>query len=348
MKILIAGLGSAGQRHVRNLRRLYPDIEISAWRNRGLDIVLDDQMIARSGKPEDAFDLEVFSSLEAGLDAGPDAIVIANPISMHVDTARAAADRDCAIFVEKPLGDRWDGVEELLNRAASRPGTVGYQSRFHPALQRVRSILDSGSLGRVISAQLFFREYLPAMHPWEDYRISHAARRREGGGVILCLSHEIDIAKWLFGIPRGVFATGGHLSELDVDVEDSATIQMECLHNGRPLPVSVTLDFLRRPAERSGEIVGDQGTLRWDLLEPSVSTFDPDVGQWEVERFHDFQRNQLFLDEMQDFVEAVRGGQPTQIPLSDGAETLDIALAARRSLASRALETPFLSQANVR
>lgn len=335
MKFLVAGLGSAGQRHVRNLQQLAPQAQYTAWRVRGRNLVILDPLNAQPGRPEDTYNLRVVTDLAEGLAERPDAVIVANPISMHCDTALAAARAGCAVFVEKPLADRWDGVEELLaisqrNRLVTM---VGYQMRFHPALRRVKQHLDDERIGPPVSARIHFGEYLPDMHPYEDYRDSHAARRAEGGGVILCLSHEIDIAMWLFGMPTAVHAVGGQLSQLDVDVEDAVVILMAYARDGKRLPVSVSLDFIQRPTQRNGEIVCERGTLRWDLTEPSVSVYDAARRAWEVERFPEFERNQLFLDEMTNFLRCIERRETTLVPAESAARTLRVALAAKASLA---------------
>ena len=331
-RFVIAGLGSAGQRHVRNLRRLCgPDTEIIAWRVRGLDVVIDDQLHATVGRRLDAaYGLKVVTRLEEGLAAKPDALIVANPIAFHLDAARSAVAAGCSVFIEKPLSHSWDGVEELIEMSRERRLVtyVGYQMRFHPGLQLVKRLLDEDRIGRVVSAQFHFGEYLPGMHPYEDYREGHAARKAQGGGAVLCLSHELDLAQWFFGMPRQVSAVGGRCSALELDVEDTATILLDCSQDGRPLPVSVHLDFVQRPPRRFCEIVGEQGTIRWDDCEHSVQRFDPAIGAWRIERLQPFDRNQMFLDELAHFLRCLEGTETPLIPAEEGAKALKIALAA--------------------
>jgi predicted dehydrogenase len=336
MKFLVVGLGSAGQRHVRNLRHLLGDkAKISVWRVRGLDLVLDNQLNAVFGRrPEDAYALTVHKTLDEALEGKPDVVIVANPISEHLRIGIAAIKAGCHVFIEKPLSHSWDGVEELLGmtRSQGRIGYVGYQMRFHPGLRMVKRSVEDGLIGKVISAHFHYGEYLPGMHPYEDYRTSHAARLDQGGGVIRALSHDLDTAQWLFGMPRRVFAFGGHLSGLEIDVEDTAAIVLECGRGGRHFPVSVYLDFVQQPPRRTCEVVGERGTIRWDYYDQSVSYYDPRDGQWRREVLKGFERNQLFLDEMTNFLQAIEGREEPVIPLEEGAKTLKIILAALGSL----------------
>lgn len=341
MKCVVAGLGSIGQRHLRNLQQLCADrgdqAEILAWRVRGLDVVIDANLNATYGQaPEAAYGVKSVRRLEEALATKPDMVVIANPAAHHVETALAVIKAGCHVFIEKPLSDTWEGIEELVRLSQQqRVATyVGYQMRFHPVLRQIKQWLDEARIGRVISAQFHVGEYLPGMHPYEDYRKGYAAKREQGGGVVLTLSHELDTVLWLFGQPRSVYALGGHLSALDLDVEDTAAILLECHHGERVLPVSVYLDFVQRPFRRFCEIVGEHGTIRWDHETTSPEHYDVDAGRWTRLETGPFDRNQLFLDEMSHWLNCIEGSQVSMIPVEEGARTLRVALAVRSSLES--------------
>jgi predicted dehydrogenase len=340
-KFLICGLGSIGQRHVRMIQAVTQgQAEIAAYRSRKLDIVISDKLEATIGcKPEDHYNLRSFDSMEAALAWKPDAVFVTNPISMHVATAIAAAENGAHIFIEKPLGCTEAGVARLMQLVQERKLAcmVGYQQRYHPGYIRIKQLLDSGALGQLTSADLHFGEWLPGMHPYEDYRESHAARADQGGGVILCLSHELDMAYWLFGMPRTVHALGGHLSDLEIDVEDTADISLTCQQGGRELPVHVHLDFLQKPPRRYIHIVGSKGSLvfnyRTNCLELNLRGAEP-----EVTLYDQFQRNDMFLQEVADFIRSGDSGQKPPIPLEEGAAVLAICLAAKRSLETGTIE----------
>ncbi|HUC60487.1 MAG TPA: Gfo/Idh/MocA family oxidoreductase [Alphaproteobacteria bacterium] len=335
MKFLVCGLGSIGQRHVRVLRSLLGDeATIYVHRKRGLDIVINDDMTAIQGRdPVAHYGLIDEPSFERALERELDAVLVTNPISMHVETALAAAERGHNLFIEKPLGASLDGVERLESLVA-RSGLVthvGYQLRFHPALRLMRELLQEGAIGDPIAAEVHFGEWLPGMHPYEDYRTSHAARRDQGGGAILCLSHDIDYATWLFGLPRVLFAVGGKLSDLEMDVEDTASILMQCGASGRPVPVQVHVDFVQRVPRRFCRIAGTRGTIAWDYHRNQVTIVDA-AGNETERSFPGWQRNDMFRAQMAHFIACLGGAERPQIPVSAGAATLRVCLAAKQSL----------------
>lgn len=334
MKALFVGLGGVGQRHLRNLKELLPSAEVSAYRVRGLSRVLTDTLGVADGDIEEQYGIRRFDSLDDALSARPDAVFVCNPSRFHIAVARAAAEAGAALFLEKPVSDSNEGLDELIDLVDRRslPCLVAYQLRFHPSVQKVRELLVAKAIGRVLSVNVDLGEYLPGWHPYEDYREMYAARKDLGGGVLVTQIHEFDYLCWLFGFPQTVYAVGGQLSRLEVDVEDVVDVLLGVPQDGRVIPVHVHLDYVQRPPVRHCTIVGDTGKIVLDLRAPSVVLFGPEGQKADAWTVPDFQRNRLFLDEMSHFLDCVRGVATPCVSLSDGARSLRIALAARESL----------------
>lgn len=336
MKCLFAGLGSIGQRHVRNLRQLLGDqVEILAYRAVNQSPVLNADMTVRPHAAiEAAYNIRSFARLDDALAEKPDAVFIANPNSLHLPVALAAAKAGCHLFIEKPLSDSLEGVKELVDITEERRLVVviAYQFRFHPGLRRIKEWLEERRLGKLVAAHVVNGEYLPDWHPYEDYRLSHAARRALGGGSLRIQTHEIDYAFWLFGMPRSVYAVGGHLSDLDIDVEDSVSVLMSCQDRGRYFPVHVHLDYLQRPPQRICEVIGDAGRVKYDFYANQVELHDLHARTRQVIEFKGFDRNQMFLDELRHFLACVRGEARPLVDLQEAVRSLRISMLADESL----------------
>ena len=343
MKFLFCGLGSIGQRHLRNLRSLLGDeTHILAYRQRGGGPVLNADMTVRAGADlETTYNLRAFSGLDEALAEKPDAVFVTNPNSLHLPVALKAARAGCHLFIEKPISDRLDDVNELVKLVEKQKlvAFVAYQFRFHPGLRFVKELIDEGRLGRLVAAHIVNGEYLPDWHPWEDYRATHAARRELGGGCLRIQTHEFDYAMWLFGMPRRVYAVGGHLSQIDVNVEDSVSALLHCEHGGRPLPVHVHLDYVQRPAQRVCEVIGDRGKVRYDYYAQTVEFWDLATRTREVLHFDKYDRNEMFLDELRHFLACLRGEEVPLVGLQEGLASMKIAMAAAASLESGKAET---------
>ncbi len=338
MKILIAGLGGIGQRHLRNLRTLLgAGVEISAVDPRSNIPVLTDQLEVEAGvNLEEKYNLQIYSDLEPALAWNPEAVFVCNPTSQHIPTALRAAQAGCHLFIEKPLSHNLEQVEELTSLVERRGlmAVVGYQMRFNPCLQRLYALVQEKRIGRISSVRAEIGEYLPGWHKYEDYRQMYASRQDLGGGVILSQIHEMDYLYWLFGLPGSVYALGGHLSNLEVDVEDTADILMNFAVGDQSVPVSLHEDFIQQPVRRSCAVIGDAGKILLDFQSLTVTVFNHEGKQIETTNYAGFQRNQMFLDELNYFLANLRGFPGPLVSVREAAHSLRMALAAKESLAT--------------
>jgi predicted dehydrogenase len=336
MKALMIGLGGIGQRHTRNLRAFLGNgVEIIAYRvRRQLHVVTPEMGIDSNRNVENEYAIRTFSDMEEALAEKPDVAFICNPSSLHIPLAQACVQANCDVFVEKPLSNSTRGIDQLIHAADEHKviGMVGYQLRFHPCLRALAETVKSGILGNLLAVRAIVGEYLPNWHPYEDYRQMYAARADLGGGVVLSQIHEFDYLYSLFGVPSRIYALGGHWSDLEIDVEDTASIVMECSFDKRPLPIQLHQDYLQSPPNRHCEVIGDRGRVVMDLHTLTVSVFKRGNTKAEVRNFSGFERNQLFVDQLKHFFDCVKSRTRPVVDLHDGLQSLRIALAAKKSI----------------
>jgi len=328
VRILIAGLGAIGQRHGRNLRALYGDrLELLAFRRRRLPYVITDSLgLDTMRDVETELNLTVFEDLDRALAAQPDAVFVCTPSSEHVSIAQQAAAAGCHLFIEKPVSHTLEGVEQLLSTVSSKNlvAQVGCQWRFHPAVGWLRELLHAGTFGQLLHAEIDYAEYLPDVHPYEDYRSSYAARADLGGGVVLTQIHDYDLAWWLFGPPRSVTASGGHLSDLEIDVEDTVHAQIECVAG----PVCIRQTFASGPPRRTVTIAAERGAVVVDLLSGRITADFLDAPALP----EPYLRNQMFVDEIRHFGSCLTGSAKSVVTLEDGVGVLRFALAVKDAM----------------
>jgi len=321
MKYLIAGLGSIGRRHFRNLLTL-GERDILLYRTH--QATLPDDELA-------GFPVEI--DLDAALACRPDAVIISNPTSLHLDIAIPAAHCGCHILLEKPISHSMERVEELEQAVQQNEVKVlvGFQFRFHPGLQKVKQLLEQGAIGEPLSARAQWGEYLPNWHPWEDYMQGYAARPDLGGGVVLTLSHPLDYMRWFLGDVESLWGLTSHLG-LNMPVEDLAEIGLR-FDNGAI--GSLHLDYDQRPTTHTLEIIGTRGTIRWDNADgitrlASVGQDDKASPWRDFLPPEGFERNQMFLDELRHFRDVLHAEAEPVCTLQDGIQALRLALAARQ------------------
>ena len=315
MKFMIAGLGSIGRRHLRNLIALGEK----------------DILLYRSGKstlPDDELEGYVTeTNIDASLAHEPDAVIVSNPTALHLDVAIPAVEAGCHLLLEKPISHNLERIDEL-QAAVGRGGgkiLVGYQFRFHPGLKGVKRWLEEGKIGKPVSVRAHWGEYLPEWHPWEDYQNSYAARDDLGGGVVLTLSHPFDYLRWLLGEVESVMGMVGNLGDLGLEVEDTAEIVLKFTSG---VLGSVHLDYCQRPATHNLEIIGTQGTIQWNNQDGSARMYQASTQEWElIPPPEGFERNDIFLAEMRHFLEVVTGITEPVCDLDNGIQALRIASA---------------------
>ena len=173
MRFAILGLGSAGSRHARNLVELGHDVA-------GFD---PGDVPTPDGMPRFASQLRAIR--------WADAVVVASPSARHAAQAIAALQERRHVLIEKPLASRLDEAA-ALRRAAAVPGlvsAVAMNLRFHPALERLKALLDEQELGRPQLAEAVCGYDLRLWRPPSDYRESYSARSELGGGIVLDAVH---------------------------------------------------------------------------------------------------------------------------------------------------------------
>jgi predicted dehydrogenase len=319
MKFLIAGLGSIGRRHFRNLISL-GEKDIVLLRSHRATLP-DDEL---AGYP-------VESNLDEALRKHkPDAVIIANPTALHLDIAIPCANAGCSILMEKPISNSLDKIDQLESALGKGGGRllVGFQFRFHPTLQKAAQLLRENAIGKPLSFHIQWGEYLPNWHPWEDFKQGYAARPDLGGGVILTLTHPLDYIRMLLGEVDSLWAFTSALN-LGLEVEDAAEIGLKM--KGGALG-SVHLDYNQQPPSHRWEMVGSKGTMKWDNASGNLDVFSAEKKVWVTyPPPAAFERNVMFMEEMKHFVLVVQKKEKPICALDDGKQALRLALAAHES-----------------
>lgn len=327
MKGLLVGYGSIGRRHLANFHSL----GVQDW------AVVHTGMGALPFEPP--CPVRSYSNLlDALRHEEPTFAVIANPTNLHVPTAVACIEAGCHVLLEKPVSHAPVGLDTLESAAAAHKieVLVGFQFRFHPALRRIRELLDCGAIGRPLHARVVWGEYLPSWHPWEDWRSSYAARLDLGGGVHHTICHPLDYLRMLFGDPIGVLASLSDNGPLGLDVPEAADV---LLRFEEGVAAQLHLDYWSRPATHRADISCTDGTIQWDYNTGDFKVWDKASEAWQSEDFPGVgARNDLFLSEARHFLDVIEGRAEPACTLQDGIQAVRLCAAIERSAARNEME----------
>lgn len=294
-----------GKRRIRNLR--YLDVG---------EIIGFDPRVDRRAEAERRYGISTVNDMEAGFAYDVDAVIISTPPDLHMQYAIEAAKRGINFFTEASVVD--DGIDELRSLLGANPNIVGMPSctmRYYFGPRKIIELDREGVVGRPLSFVYQSGQWLPDWHPWEDYRTFYVSKRLTGACREI-VPFELTWLVQVFGAVTSAQAFTGKLSNLDADIEDiyQALFQFESGVAG-----FLQVDVLAQAPVRHFRLLGTEGNLEWDaacneVRAYSVSTeewvtysldsgtVEPDYTEWVAE--------EPYVDEMRDFIAAVREERP--------------------------------------
>lgn len=318
-RILVLGGGSIGTRHAKNL------LECNA--GEVMIVEPDEQrcaVLARELKVQTHTDGD-----QAIASFKPDIVFVCSPTALHVPQAIKAVEAGAHVFIEKPLSHALEGVEELqkLVEKEKHVVMVGCNMRFHPGVKEVKRLLEEGAIGTPVSARIVYSGYLPSWRPGQDYKKSYSASSEQGGVVLDCI-HEIDLALWEFGPAEVTESKVTPATSIGLKTDGLAEIMLR--HTNR-IESSIHLSFIDEQFERSQHITGSEGSLSWDFERGTVERYGKDGSLAEtIRQPKDWESNQMFLEELHHFLNAVETGSPPTGSLDEATSALKIALTVRK------------------
>ena len=191
----------------------------------------------------------------------------------------------------------------------------------------MKTLIDSGKIGRVLWLTAEAGQYLPDWRPWQNYRESYSAIRDMGGGILLDGSHELDYICWLMGRPTELTCRAERISNLQVDVEDSAWIHLGFPDRRR---AELHLDFVQRTYTRTCKVVAESGTALWDYSSHAVQWYSATEKRWKSTAYA-FDANDMYMAEIRHFLNSVKEQTAPMIDLEQGEAVVKLVEAAKRS-----------------
>lgn len=269
---------------------------------------------------------------------------ICTPNDLHGEMAIASAKEHKHVIVEKPMETSLKKADKMISvcRESGVKLSVVFQSRFLPAIVRLKKALDEGKFGRIVLADLYNKWYRS-----EQYYLNGDWRgKRDGGGggsLMTQAIHGIDLLQYLIGPVESVFAYTGTLTR-DIEVEDTAVASLKFRNGALGVIEATTSIYPSLP--RRLEIHGEKGTVQVE---------DYDIVRWE---FKDEQSKEaktekrkekrtlkkttgipvmdkgVLVGPIEDMIKAVREDRDPLVNGEEGRKSLEIVLALYESARS--------------
>lgn len=276
LQVLVIGRGSVGQRHYNNVKALGYSCQLVSWRELhedGLRYLLNQCPNIR-------------------------AVFVCTATNIRMEILRLCHSANIPFYCEKPLVYRPQDLEEIygwepdyLARCA-----VGYMMRYHPAVQFLKCDVDLTSFQMPLVVSLNAGSDVSRWRNNWEFSKSYAAASA-GGGVLLDLSHEIDLAIFLFGsLYLGNVRSYEHHALSNVDIKSMIDLYR------RDVFVDVNVDYLAYPPVRTITIQCPDKRMIIDLVaEKSKISVADEEGERIVVLLPKHERNNMFMDITKDF-----------------------------------------------
>lgn len=278
--ILVIGAGSIGKRHVANLQALGEDVELIAWRDFDRSAVVNRSDIK--------------------------GLVIATATQIRLELVELCAHMSIPFYVEKPLEWTAQGVADIYDVAGdlAARSMVGFMARYHPVVQALAGDDVSDVYG-------FTFEIGHDVRLWRQnwsFPDSYAAKA-DGGGVLLDLCHELDLAHALFpGVAVQSVASIGHADFAGVDFASRIALTDPLGRAG-----TVAMDYLSPVSLRRSDLAGTEASRSLDML---AATITRDDGAGPQMQTFPYDRNDMFRAITRDWLALIDDENAALTPLA--------------------------------
>lgn len=252
-----------------------------------------------------------------------DGVIICSENAKHRMFTEAAAKAGKHVLVEKPIATTIEDAEAMIRVCAEHCVNlqVAFPVRFEPSVRRLKELVDSGQLGRLIAIKASNHGRMPG--GW------FIDRQLSGGGAVMDHTvHVVDLIRWIFNTEiTEVYAEVGTLIH-DIDIDDCGLLSMQ-LANG----AFVTLDpSWSRPeafptwGDVTMKVIATKGIVELDAFRQRINVYSNDFGH----RYFSWGEDSNYYL-IREFIDSIREKRQPQVTGMDGLRALEVALEAYES-----------------
>jgi len=301
LRVGVIGAGFWGKNHIR----VFSELE-------NVELVAVCDIDPRKAKDiTEKYRVKPYMSVEGLLEKEDiEAVSICTPTTTHYQIALEAIERGKHVLVEKPMVSTSEEAKRLLVKAEEKgvKMMVGFIERFNPGVQRVKSLLKTGALGKVVLA--FAR------------RVGRWPERIGDVGVVKDTAiHDLDIMRFIFKQePRSVYAKMGSLGHKFEDY-----VQVMLGFNGIQTGL-IEANWLTPHKIRTLTVTGDEAVVTLNYLTQEITIEDFEKMMKPTCRWEE-----PLAFELKDFAESILEDRDPKVTGRDGLRALEIAEAAIES-----------------
>jgi predicted dehydrogenase len=308
--VLIVGVGSIGERHVRCFLQT----------GRAMVGIVEPNASLRSDVAKRYNIQYAYESMANALDNKSwSTAIICTPAQTHIPLAQQCIDASIPTLIEKPLAITSEDAHSLMLRSDLPRTGVAYVYRAHPALSAMRQAIHERQFGEPIQLIATSGQNFPTYRP--TYASTYYAQHASGGGAIQdSLTHVFNSAEWLVGPITRIAVDAQHRILPGVEVED--TVNVMARHGN--VMASYTLNQHQAPNEVTITVVCERGTARFEMHRTRWRSQTDPLGEWTDHDVTIASRDTLFERQAEVWLNAVEDKSEPLCSLEEGFQTLAV------------------------
>ena len=212
INISIVGTGLMGLQHIK---------AISKSKKANLHSIVDISNNSKSLSKK--YKIPLYSNVNELLNSkNLDAVIVATPNQLHEKHTVSFLKNKIPVLLEKPISDNINSAKKIISSANKNktPLLIGYHRRHNSIVSKVKSIISSGKLGDIVSANVLCWLYKHKEYYKETWRTVKGA-----GPLGINLVHDIDLICYLLGPVQFVQAFTSNKNR-KYKVEDTAVVSL--------------------------------------------------------------------------------------------------------------------------
>lgn len=303
-KLCLVGAGSIGRRHLRLLSER-DDVELC---------VVEPNAQCQAAALEILPGVPFYPSIEEAITAGGcEAVIIATPHKTHAPLAIQALELGVHVFVEKPMSDSLEDCVALLNAAkkSDKVVAVGFMFRFDPFVQKVKEIIDSGKIGKIVHYASRFATYNTLL-----CSVTQHQEHTPYSLVMDCI-HDSDLIYHFTGrIPDYAYSVAYKAGDMPRSSPQNF-IDTVYRYEDKSMGAHIHFNYVQHPQIHDLQIVGNKGYILGDFMSADI-TVGSREGTTEVYPStrsginNDF--NNVYRTQWNEFLRAIRGERKQENP----------------------------------
>ena len=285
MYSMVVGFGSIGKQHYESLKEIVGAKNLFIFSRRKLNI---DNCISNLNE----INLSEFNYF-----------VIANEATLHFEWIKKLQNTNSKILVEKPLFTKNIEKDQVINKDNIY---VGYYLRLHPLIKKIKKL----NLTEIEKVEFVNHSWLPDWRKDREYEETVSSKKELGGGVLNELSHDLDLAKYIFDDYSFHDLNLSKNNELNLDVYDTFIGNAKNIKNN--IKIDFSLSMGNKKIEKYINIYSKNDSYKADFINNSLTSnkgVEVLNNEQSSKKFLLQRQHKIILNEEENFLSKFNEGQ---------------------------------------